>query len=144
MEYKDGSFDVVFNEGVVEHWLDRAERVKVIKEMARVTKKGGHVIIMVPNGTHPLYRTWIRLGCHYYLDAPPMTLYDSKKLRAEMEDAGLKVLETDGINAWNSFGHYPRLLPVTAVGRVLNRLPLLPRSIRSRWGIDLVVVGRKK
>ncbi len=143
MDYSDGSFDVVYNEGVVEHWLDRGERVQVIEEMVRVTKKGGYVVIFVPNGRHPLYSMWMRLRCPYFLDAPPMTLYDAQKLREEMEEAGLEVLETDGINAWNSLGHYPRLMPVTAAGRVLNRLPILPRGVREHWGIDLVSVGRK-
>ena len=52
----DKSFDVTFNEGVVEHWIDKKQRVYAISEMVRVTKEGGSVIIYVPNGRHILHR----------------------------------------------------------------------------------------
>jgi hypothetical protein len=60
-----------------------------------------------------------------------------------MESAGLDVAEIDGINPWNSLGHWPRLLPLLAFARILNRLPLLPAKIRQKWGIDLMAVGKK-
>ena len=61
-----------------------------------------------------------------------------------MEKAGLQVLETDGINPWNSIRHYPNIILLAPLAWVLNRLPLLPRSLREQWGIDLIAVGIKK
>lgn len=42
--YADNTFDVVFNAGVIEHFTNN----QPIKEMIRVTKSGGRVIILVP------------------------------------------------------------------------------------------------
>ncbi len=51
MPFDDDSFDVVWNQGVIEHF-DNPE--KVVEEMLRVTKKGGVVIIFVPAYMSPL------------------------------------------------------------------------------------------
>lgn len=41
-------YDIVWNGGVIEHFYDTG-KVKLIKEMLRLTKPGGKVIILVPN-----------------------------------------------------------------------------------------------
>jgi len=46
MPFKDGAFDVVYNEGVVEHF---PQPYPVLCEMVRVTRKLGIVIFSVPN-----------------------------------------------------------------------------------------------
>jgi SAM-dependent methyltransferase len=46
--FKDDSFDLVYNSGVIEHFVDPAN-VDAVCEMARVTKPSGKVIIIVPN-----------------------------------------------------------------------------------------------
>ncbi len=45
---RDGSFDVVWNGGVIEHFTDEG-KVSLIQEMYRVTKPGGLLLIVVPN-----------------------------------------------------------------------------------------------
>lgn len=47
LPFKDNTFDVVWNAGVIEHFLDEGKKT-VIKEMFRVTKQGGKVIIIFP------------------------------------------------------------------------------------------------
>jgi len=47
-------FDLVYHVGVVEHFLDDTEREAAIKNMFKITKKGGYVISIVPSGAHPL------------------------------------------------------------------------------------------
>lgn len=42
------TFDVVWNGGVIEHFLDSGKE-KLILEMFRITKPGGQVIVLVPN-----------------------------------------------------------------------------------------------
>jgi ubiquinone/menaquinone biosynthesis C-methylase UbiE len=42
------AFDVVWNGGVIEHFYDDGKKI-MIKEMLRMTKVGGTVIILVPN-----------------------------------------------------------------------------------------------
>jgi SAM-dependent methyltransferase len=43
-----GTFDVVWNGGVIEHFYDSGKNL-LIQEMVRLTKPGGVVIILVPN-----------------------------------------------------------------------------------------------
>ena len=52
MPFKDNSFDIVWNQGVIEHF-DNPD--KIVKEMLRVTKKEGIVIIFVPAYLSPLH-----------------------------------------------------------------------------------------
>jgi len=46
--FKDNSFDLVYNSGVIEHFREPGN-VAAIREMARITKPSGKVIIIVPN-----------------------------------------------------------------------------------------------
>ena len=48
LPFNANTFDLVYNSGVIEHFKD-PENVDAIKEMARVTKPSGMVIIIVPN-----------------------------------------------------------------------------------------------
>jgi SAM-dependent methyltransferase len=140
---REGSYDMVFNEGVVEHWLDRAARVRVIKEMAAMVREGGSVVIYVPNGGHPFHERWVRTGYPGYSSAPPMTLYDSAKLKMEMEEAGLKDVRVDGIMAFYSLNLWPHRRWLHLPLAVLNRYFPLPKSLRCRWGVLLLGIGRK-
>ena len=46
--FRDGSFDVVWNGGVIEHFTDEG-KIGLIREMWRVTRPGGLMVIIVPN-----------------------------------------------------------------------------------------------
>jgi len=46
--FRDGSFDVVWNGGVIEHFTDEG-KIALIREMYRVVKPGGLLAIIVPN-----------------------------------------------------------------------------------------------
>ncbi|HMI32188.1 MAG TPA: methyltransferase domain-containing protein [Candidatus Limnocylindrales bacterium] len=46
--FRDGVFDVVWNGGVIEHFTDDG-KVALIREMYRVTRPGGLLLIVVPN-----------------------------------------------------------------------------------------------
>jgi SAM-dependent methyltransferase len=48
MEFPDGCFDMTFNAGVLEHFTF-AERCDALREMSRVTRCGGVVLVAVPN-----------------------------------------------------------------------------------------------
>ncbi|HYQ88517.1 MAG TPA: methyltransferase domain-containing protein [Candidatus Binatia bacterium] len=58
--FRDGVFDVVFNGGVLEHFTDEG-KVALIREMYRVTKPGGLLLIVVPNAHDVPFRLgkWI-------------------------------------------------------------------------------------
>lgn len=50
----DEKYDLVFNFGVIEHFLDKTERINLIKKMMDISKPAGYVLSVVPNGIHPL------------------------------------------------------------------------------------------
>ncbi len=97
MPYPDNYFDVVFNEEVIEHFsLDESHTYKdAIHEMIRVTKKGGKVIIAVPNlycFSHTFYK-WLlqRLGKNY--ECGYEKSFKHKELISLFEEFGLCELE---------------------------------------------------
>jgi SAM-dependent methyltransferase len=54
--YADGQFDAVFNVGVFEH-MRPENQARLLKEMKRITKDDGIIMVSVPNESSPLYRT---------------------------------------------------------------------------------------
>ena len=56
MPINDEQFDIVFNQGVVEHFrLAEMDASAGVKEMMRVVKKNGTLVILVPAFFSPLY-----------------------------------------------------------------------------------------
>jgi predicted SAM-dependent methyltransferase len=63
LPYRDNCFDVVFNDGVIEHFslTDYPNYKDALREMVRVAKPGGKIIVDVPNWhcfAHTLYK-WV-------------------------------------------------------------------------------------
>lgn len=135
-------FDLVLNEGVVEHWLNITQRREVLTNMARVTKPGGAVAIIVPNGQHPLMSYWIE-HAPGFLAAPPMIRYTPTLLRDDLSAVGLTQIVIDGIYAWRTIDQYPAVRALQLLGGALQRLIPLPRVLRLIWGIHLIAMGRK-
>ena len=48
MGVRDGAFDVTWNGGVIEHFTDEG-KTELLREMWRVTKPGGLLLVAVPN-----------------------------------------------------------------------------------------------
>jgi len=60
MEFRDSTFDVVWNAGVVEHF-DDAGKIKLIAEMWRILRPGGTLLVKVPNRwdvPFMIYKAW--------------------------------------------------------------------------------------
>lgn len=55
MTFDDGSFDLVFNAGVIEHFV-KEDRIKMLAECARVMSDNGAMVIAIPNHYSPPYR----------------------------------------------------------------------------------------
>lgn len=143
---KDHSFDVVFNEGVVEHGLTARERIRSIAEMKRVARPGGVVGIMVPNGKNPFMKLWKMLGYPGYFDklVPAWYFYGAARLEREMRAAGLCQVEVDGLDPYKSLNLWPRnkLFEVFAVA--CDKMLPHPMWLRRMWGIHLIAKGRKR
>lgn len=143
LNFADGTFDLTLNEGVVEHWLDQEGRLAILREMVRVTRPGGSVVVFVPNGRHPLHRWWMQTGYPGY-QAPPMTLYDAETLSMELAEAGCQDIATDGIGAWASLAQWPNWWFLSYPFGLANRVIPLPKTVRERWGASVVALGRAK
>lgn len=91
LPFKDASFDLVWNSGVLEHFgADR--QAAALAEMKRVTKPGGVILVIVPYAFAPLYR----LGkyCAELLGTWPFgPEYPVSSLKTAAAAAGLRLEE---------------------------------------------------
>jgi SAM-dependent methyltransferase len=143
LDLPDNQFDLVMNEGVVEHWLDTTARRRVLETMVRVTKPGGTVAVIVPNGNHPDVNRWIK-GHPAFLAAPPMVKYTTALLAADLAAVGLREVHLDGIYAWRTLGEWPHAYTLLRfLGSALDHALPLPHRARLKWGLHLIGMGRK-
>jgi SAM-dependent methyltransferase len=123
MPFRDGSFGVVFHQGLLEHFRDPRP---LIVETARVTGRGGRAVVDVPQTYHPytvLKKTLIALDAWF---AGWETQFTPGALERLLTEAGLCVRRTYG--EWMVPGLGYRLLR-EALRRILRvSLPLAPRG----------------
>jgi ubiquinone/menaquinone biosynthesis C-methylase UbiE len=85
--FPENSFDVVFNAGVIEHF----DSIKPIKEMLRVTKKGGTTIILVPAKTSLytlVFKILTLVGLRDFYPWEEHKFYTKKMMKEELRRAG--------------------------------------------------------
>jgi SAM-dependent methyltransferase len=144
------SYDLVFNQAVLEYFDIEVERRNALAQMARLTRPGGWVAIIVQHTRHPFRRLWEKLGWPGYINQPPVTLYTPHRLAQELCQAGLMNVRTDGIYPWKVLFWPPwhrrwKFLhdPVYLLGQALNRGVPLPCTLRSHLSIQILAGGRK-
>jgi ubiquinone/menaquinone biosynthesis C-methylase UbiE len=134
LPFKDGSFDAVLGMGVLEYVADTQA---ALRELARVTRPGGALVVTMLNWTSPwiiCHRpcNWIRFFRHKLMgqpvNPPPhLKLHSERGLRKQIESAGLSPL--DVIFYW--FNLFPRPLalhmPRRAI-RISSRIDTLLRN----------------
>src|SRR3989442_2768821 len=81
----DEPHELVFNFGVIEHFLDDDERRRAVARMFSLCAPEGHVVSVVPSGTHPLRARMRAEGLGGYR-VPEMD-YTPALLEAEMRAA---------------------------------------------------------
>ncbi len=114
LPYEDGTFDVSFAVCVLHH-VPQAERSQLVREMARVTRRGGLVSVFEHNPWNPLTRRAVA-RCEFDEDAVLLTHREAQRL---LGDAGLREVE----------GHYILFLtrdspPFRWIERRLRKVPL--------------------
>jgi 2-polyprenyl-3-methyl-5-hydroxy-6-metoxy-1,4-benzoquinol methylase len=85
-----GCFDLVFNFGVIEHILDASARLRFLKKKYELTKDGGYIVSMVPNGSHPLRDKMKRMNLGGY-NIPEID-YDQHLMEEEFRAIGAKLI----------------------------------------------------
>jgi SAM-dependent methyltransferase len=125
LPYDDGRFDLAFAVCVLHH-VERADRLPLVRETARVVRPGGLVAVFEHNPLNPLTRRVVR-DCAF---DEGVELLPRRELEALLGAAGLEVVSA----------HYLLFFPwrgrlFEAAERLLARLPL---------GAQYVVAGRRR
>jgi ubiquinone/menaquinone biosynthesis C-methylase UbiE len=97
LPFKDNSFDLVFNCGVIEH-LSLKKQENLLKEMVRCSKK--YVCVLIPNPKSPMHhileKLWKKTKKNYNV---PEKRIDLRKLFKKFK---LQNIETDGYGMFTS------------------------------------------
>lgn len=122
LPFPDEKFDIVWNEGVNEHFKDE-ERQKIFDEMARVCKKEGEVIVIVPNALNLPYRITkkvleMRNTWEYGFEKP----YTVFELKRRMSAAGITTNKTSGTQIIASFLTFIQLVHSEALKLEIHKL----------------------
>jgi len=91
--------DLVYNSGVIEHFPYPAN-VRALSEMARITRRGGQIIVIVPN----TLCLWYKLGKEVAYRVKRFEFgyeedYSPRRLRQTFEEAEIKVKRCFGLQA---------------------------------------------
>jgi len=82
LQVPDNSFDLVWNVGVIEHYVEN-ELIDMVKEMLRVTRVGGYTVVAIPNrNSIAVLKAWL-LGTAFgrkFLKALPGYCFDTEAL----------------------------------------------------------------
>jgi SAM-dependent methyltransferase len=97
--FRENTFDLTYNSGVIEHFRD-PDNVIAIREMARITKPSGKVIIIVPN----TFCLWYMAGKHVAVMLKNFEFgyeedYSPGRLERAINRAGMKVEKIFGLQA---------------------------------------------
>ncbi|MFH1257799.1 MAG: methyltransferase domain-containing protein [Candidatus Micrarchaeota archaeon] len=95
LPFKDNTFDIVIMPEVIEHFV---ETDKALKELKRVTKPGGKVIVTTPNFTSFRDRILVFFGHMpaYSMHVDHVKFFNRKRLHDALRKAGLRVKKIYG------------------------------------------------
>lgn len=142
LPFASESFDVVWNEGVVEHF-DRGPRIEIIREMARSCRRGGWVVTFAPYSGAHLYRLgkWFaeRRGRWVFGREEPLPT-----MKQEFSEAGLVVEQEESVGFWGQV-HFLSYVPAVRLALGLTRRLEGGLAFFDRFlpGYFLATVGRK-
>ncbi len=140
-----GRYDLVFNVGVIEHYLRREDRLEFLSRMFLLAKRGGYIVSIVPAGTHPYRQEQKQKGWGGY--NIPEVDYDPPMLISEMQHVGLQEVM---VLPHNVFGYLlarpsgrPSWFNWLIYGGLQLVVPILSSALRYSHAYSFVGVGRK-
>lgn len=142
LPFRDGTFDVVFHQGLLEHFRDP---LPLLCENARVTARGGRVVVDVPQTFHPytaMKQILIALDRWF---AGWETQFTPAGLERRVREAGLTVKRTYG--EWMVPGLAYRVLREVlkrATGRALPLAPQGPAWWHAAWSSVRARLSRRR
>lgn len=126
LPFPDNTFDVAVAFSTVEHIPDEEVRRRAFREMQRVTKVGGHVVVTVPNKYSIFYFAHHRNIRQGVSDYGFSTLYSVRELRKELIGAGLEIVRFG--SEFRSMQLLPSIMP-GLIRRLLSPLARLGERI---------------
>lgn len=126
--------DLCLSDGLVEHWLDREERVGVLRAHAAGVRPGGLVAVAIPNNVHPWMAKWERLGWPWTQPDCPLreVKISAEQFAEELADAGLADVEVDGYLVWDTLSKWPKRRSTRMLVQALKALMGYDRIFRVR------------
>ena len=103
LPFADGSFDVVYSHGFIEHFPPSTSE-RLVAEHVRVLRPGGLLALSVPNLLNP-FHTWLkwREGSSYRFH--PERSYTPRGLSELLERHGVRLMGRDGYGLFWSLWH---------------------------------------
>lgn len=144
LKFSDDSFDLVFNQAVLEYFTDDDSFRKAIFEMRRVTKKGGNTIAIIQNTNNPLRFVSKFFDQDGFVNQPDVRKINTEVLKYYFGTYFTKI-KIDGLFPWKSvFKVFPKFGgKIYYLNRFFEKFIPLPRFIRSKIGIQLIVSSIK-
>jgi len=149
----DNSFDAVFNDGAVEHFMPRQERIDIYRELLRVLKPGGSLIANIPNDKHPLWPVWCWYARRYcpefleFLKGGKLAKDDisPQQLGTELQEAGAQQVRVVGLDPYQSIRRLPaNFFPLRAFSVACETLlPPPPAKLKLKLGYSFAAYGKK-
>jgi len=135
-------FDIVYQVGVIEHFLDENERLKALQKMFEITKPGGFILSIVPSGMHPLRQLMKEKNLGGY-DIPEID-YTPELMAEELGKCGGRKITVLPHN----LGGYLRLRPGLIYKIIFYLLQLasldwLPKKIAFRHCGSIIGIAQK-
>ena len=133
LPFKDNSFDAVYSEGVIEHF-PLAQSHEMLAEHARVCRRGGVVVVSVPNRfavVHQVTKLLMGEGFLFYPEAS-LSIFELCRLMASV---GLKPVERNGFAFGCQFYLFQTLFLDQASPKRLSKGALRLLSMLIRTGL---------
>ena len=143
LPFEDGVFNVVIIKHITEHLPDPE---KAIREIGRVTAKGGYLILATPN-LGSLLKPWKGKNWIGYQDPTHISLKQPEEWLNMIKDAGFSLQKVSADGFWDvPYNRYvPNQIQKLFFGslggiQAITGFVFLPM----RWGESIIVVARKK
>lgn len=138
LPYKNNSFDIVFHKSVLEHFY-RNEADLIMKETFRVLKKGGKVIILVPD--------WVSQIKNYFEDYTQIHPYDVLAIKDILSIYGFKNIISEKFYQLPIIWENVSLKFLCSLLAIFIDTPLARRITKItgwkfiRWSVELMILG---
>jgi 2-polyprenyl-3-methyl-5-hydroxy-6-metoxy-1,4-benzoquinol methylase len=140
------TYDLVFNVGVIEHFIDDHEREIAIHKMFSLCKPGGYVVSVVPNGQHPLRECMRKEGLGGY--HVPEIDYNCTMIADEMIKAGAERVQVIPHNLLGYLLIYPNISTFRKVSYrclyyVAQVFPRIRSQMICKHAASLICIARR-